>query len=78
MRRAAVPAALGPARGLLNRVLPEPGDGPSPEQQEAGFYDLRFFGTTAAGDTSVCAEQVANWDELARALDGSETFFACG
>ena len=43
-------AALGPTRSLLNRfVLPKPGDGPSPETQEAGFFDLRFFGTTADG-----------------------------
>lgn len=44
-------AALGPARRLLNRVLPEPGAGPSPEAQEAGYFDLRFRGTTADGRT---------------------------
>lgn len=44
-------AALGPTRKLLARVFPEPGDGPSPEEQEAGFYDMRFHGTTANGDT---------------------------
>ena len=42
-------ASLGPARKLLNRVLPKPGDGPSPEAQEAGFFDIRFHGTTADG-----------------------------
>jgi short subunit dehydrogenase-like uncharacterized protein len=44
-------AALGPARKLLGRVLPKPGDGPSPEAQAAGFFDIRFFGTTADGRT---------------------------
>ncbi|MEZ5246286.1 MAG: saccharopine dehydrogenase NADP-binding domain-containing protein [Acidimicrobiales bacterium] len=45
-------AALRPARRLLNRfVLPKPGDGPSPEAQEKGFFDIRFFGTTASGRT---------------------------
>ncbi len=44
-------AALSPTRGLLNRVLPKPGAGPSPKAQEAGFFDLRFFGTTADGRT---------------------------
>jgi short subunit dehydrogenase-like uncharacterized protein len=44
-------AALGPARKLLNRVLPKPGDGPSPESQEAGFFDVRFHGTTTGGRT---------------------------
>lgn len=47
-------ATIGPVRRALNRwVLPKPGDGPSPEAQEKGFFDLRFFGTTAAGDTIV-------------------------
>jgi short subunit dehydrogenase-like uncharacterized protein len=45
-------ASLGPARKLLNRfVLPKPGDGPSPQAQAAGFFDIRFFGTTADGRT---------------------------
>ncbi len=43
-------AALGPVRSLLGRVLPEPGEGPSEDKQESGFYDLRFHGTTPAGD----------------------------
>ena len=43
-------AALGPVRKVLGKVLPEPGEGPSPDKQEAGFYDLRFHGTTPAGD----------------------------
>jgi short subunit dehydrogenase-like uncharacterized protein len=41
-----------PARGLLERfALPAPGEGPSPEAQEKGFFDLRFFGRTADGRT---------------------------
>lgn len=47
-------AALNPTRALLNKtVLPQPGEGPTPEAQEAGFYDIRFYGRTAAGDTLV-------------------------
>lgn len=56
----AVTAALGgfmlgtsiaPSRALLKRfVLPKPGEGPSPEAQEKGFFDIRFFGHTAAGE----------------------------
>jgi len=43
-------AALPPARWLLERfVLPAPGEGPSPQAQQAGFYDIRFFGTSAHG-----------------------------
>ncbi len=45
-------AAVGPARSLLNKyVLPKPGTGPSPEDQENGFFDIRFYGTTPSGDT---------------------------
>lgn len=39
-------AALGPTRSLLGRVVPKPGEGPSPAAQEKGHYDLRFHGTT--------------------------------
>jgi short subunit dehydrogenase-like uncharacterized protein len=46
-------AAFGPSRRLLGLVLPEPGDGPSPEQQEAGSFDVRLYGETAGGDTVV-------------------------
>ncbi|ERJ18595.1 saccharopine dehydrogenase NAD+ L-glutamate forming protein [Salinisphaera shabanensis E1L3A] len=43
--------AVKPTRALLQRfVLPEPGEGPSPSAQEKGFYDMRLFGTTAAGE----------------------------
>lgn len=42
--------ALGPTRRALTRVLPKPGDGPSPDAQAAGHFDLRFFGTTAGGE----------------------------
>jgi short subunit dehydrogenase-like uncharacterized protein len=43
-------AAIRPARAALERfVLPKPGEGPSPEAQRTGFFDLRFLGTTADG-----------------------------
>lgn len=44
-------AAMGPTRKLLEKfVVPKPGEGPSPEAQEKGFYDLRFYGRTGKGD----------------------------
>ncbi len=46
-------AAFGPTRKLLGTFLPDPGEGPSPEAQEAGFYDLRLYGETADGRTIV-------------------------
>ena len=42
--------AIGPLRLALARfVLPKPGEGPSPEAQRKGSFDLRFLGTTADG-----------------------------
>ncbi len=44
--------ALKPTRWALKKfVLPEPGEGPSPEAQRNGYYDLRFYGTTPDGQT---------------------------
>ena len=34
----------------LKFFLPKPGEGPSPDEQRAGFFDLRFFGRTASGE----------------------------
>ncbi|MES1924506.1 saccharopine dehydrogenase NADP-binding domain-containing protein [Salinisphaera sp. T31B1] len=43
--------ALAPTRAVLERfVLPAPGEGPSPEAQANGFYDIRLFGRTADGE----------------------------
>ena len=45
-----VGGVLPPTRWLLERfLLPAPGEGPSPEAQEKGSFDLRFDGTTADG-----------------------------
>lgn len=45
-------AAIPPSRWLLESyVVPKPGEGPTPEQQEKGSYDFRFYGRTAAGQT---------------------------
>ncbi len=65
-------AALGPVRGVLERfVLPKPGEGPSPEAQAAGFFDLRFHGTTAAGDrieTKVTGDRDPGYGSTAKML----------
>ena len=45
-------AAVAPIRKALGtRVLPKPGEGPSPQAQHNGFFDLRFYGDTPDGDT---------------------------
>ncbi|TVP52993.1 MAG: saccharopine dehydrogenase [Halomonadaceae bacterium] len=47
-----VGAVIKPTRWALERfVVPKPGEGPSPEAQEEGFYDLRFWGQTDDGQT---------------------------
>lgn len=69
-------AAIRPARGLLVRILPDPGEGPSPDAQAAGFYDLRFFGTTAAGDTiitKVTGDRDPGYGSTAKMLGESAT-----
>lgn len=43
-------AAFGPMRSVMSRFLPAPGEGPSLDAQEKGFYDLRFHGTTGPGE----------------------------
>ena len=43
--------ALAPMRWLATRFfLPSPGEGPTPDQQLKGCYDLRLFGTTPRGE----------------------------
>jgi short subunit dehydrogenase-like uncharacterized protein len=40
--------AFGPTRELLKKVLPKPGDGPSREARDAGYFTIRFFARTEA------------------------------
>lgn len=39
-----VALALGPSRKLAQRFLPKPGEGPTREQREAGYYEVFFRG----------------------------------
>jgi short subunit dehydrogenase-like uncharacterized protein len=44
-------ASLAPIRAFMAKfLLPKPGEGPTPEAQENGFYDFRFVGITDDGD----------------------------
>lgn len=64
--------AVGPIRRTLSRtVLPEPGDGPSPEAQRKGSFDVRFRGTTAEGrtiDTRVTGDRDPGYGSTAKML----------
>jgi short subunit dehydrogenase-like uncharacterized protein len=45
-------AVSKPISQVMERyLLPKPGEGPTPEQQLAGRFDLRFFGKTDAGQS---------------------------
>ncbi len=70
--------SVGPLRTLLaDKVLPQPGEGPTPEQQEAGFYDLRFYGFTRSGTeivTKVTGDRDPGYGSTAKML--GETAYA--
>ena len=74
-------ASVGPVRRLLSKyVLPKPGTGPSPEEQEAGFFDLRFFGETDAGQklvTKVTGDADPGYGSTAKML-GEAALMLCG
>jgi short subunit dehydrogenase-like uncharacterized protein len=47
-------SVVPPTRWLLERyVVPKPGEGPSPQAQQSGFYDIRLHGSTADGRSLV-------------------------
>lgn len=86
LRAGALSAGLGgamaaftvaPLRNLLaDKVLPKPGDGPTPEQQQKGFFDIRFFGTTESGQqivTKVTGDRDPGYGSTAKML--SETAY---
>jgi short subunit dehydrogenase-like uncharacterized protein len=65
-------AALPPTRWLMENVmLPKPGEGPSPEAQRKGMFDLRFHGTTAGGQrltTRVTGDRDPGYGSTAKML----------
>jgi short subunit dehydrogenase-like uncharacterized protein len=66
-----VAASISPLRKLLaNKVLPKPGEGPSPDEQLNGMFDMRFYGTVnkydnntdARGEESLCVKVYGDRD----------------
>jgi short subunit dehydrogenase-like uncharacterized protein len=44
-------AAIAPTRWFMEKfILPKPGEGPTPKEQETGMYDMRFIGKTDTGN----------------------------
>jgi short subunit dehydrogenase-like uncharacterized protein len=49
-----VGASISPIRKLMAKTfLPKPGEGPSPEAQRKGMFDMRFYGTDSEGTQHV-------------------------
>jgi short subunit dehydrogenase-like uncharacterized protein len=46
--------AIPPARAVLDRVLPSPGEGPSERQREGGFFRIDIHARTSSGARYVC------------------------
>ncbi len=44
--------SVGPTRKLLDRVLPDPGEGPSEKAREKGFFKIDVHARRAAAATS--------------------------
>ncbi len=69
--------AVKPTRKLMQKfVLPASGEGPSPAEQQAGYFDLRFFGRTADGqtiETKVTSDRDPGYSSTARMLGEAAT-----
>jgi len=46
--------SIAPARSVLDRVLPSPGEGPSERQREGGFFRIEIYARTSSGARYVC------------------------
>jgi short subunit dehydrogenase-like uncharacterized protein len=46
--------SIGPARAVLDRVLPSPGEGPSEKQREQGFFRIEIHAQTSGGARYLC------------------------
>lgn len=68
----AMAAVIPPTRWLMEKTfLPKPGEGPSPEDQVKGFYDLRFYGVTDTGQeirVKVTGDQDPGYGSTAKML----------
>jgi len=71
-------ASFGPTRALLGKVIPAPGEGPSPAQQQAGWFDVRFVGRTRSGGeirTKVTGDQDPGYGSTAKMLGETAAAF---
>jgi short subunit dehydrogenase-like uncharacterized protein len=62
-------------------ILPKPGDGPSPEAQKKGFFDLRFMGKTPNGNkmnVKVTGDRDPGYGSTAKVLAETGILLAIG
>ncbi len=52
---------FGPTRAVLDRVLPDPGEGPNPEARANGYFSLDIYAGTDSG-TVLCTHVAAKGD----------------
>ena len=74
MRAGAAGLGWAPTRAVLDRLLPEPGEGPSPEQRAAGLFRMEITATTNTGAryrTTVAADLDPGYDATAVMLGQS-------
>lgn len=73
-------ASIKPTRVLMEKfLLPKPGQGPSKKEQEAGFFNLQFFGETSGGKkirTKVTGDKDPGYGSTAKMLAETAIFFA--
>lgn len=63
--------SFGPTRKLAEKFLPKPGEGPSREEREAGFFKIRLAGTTSSGEVlrvSVTGDRDPGYGSTAKML----------
>ena len=75
-----VGAAVKPFRYVMESFfLPKPGEGPSPKQQQTGFFNMHFYGQTASGQslrTKVTGDKDPGYGSTAKMLAETAIHFA--
>lgn len=73
-------AAISPLRSAMEKLfLPKPGEGPTPKEQEEGFFNLQFIGETAMGKTlktKVTGDRDPGYGSTAKMLAETAIYFA--
>ncbi|MBS3759262.1 MAG: saccharopine dehydrogenase NADP-binding domain-containing protein [Desulfobacterales bacterium] len=68
-------SAFAPSRAIMKKtILPKPGEGPSPEKQEKGFYKMLLIGKDEAGhrlDVNVTGDQDPGYGSTRKMLGES-------